>query len=371
MISAMLFYKKLTADLITYGFIVNPYDPCVANKVIQGKQMTVSWHVDDLKVSHMDPKIVDGFIGWVKRTYGAIGEVKVTRGKVHEYLGMRLDYTQAGKVIIDMVDYITSIVRSFSDKELAERKVTSPWTENLFRVDEDSPPLSKEKAEKFHTVTAQGLFACKRGRPDISPAIAYLTTRVRNPNQDDWNKLTRMIKYLKQTKDDRLTLEGDKDMTAKWFVDASFAVHHDYRSHTGAIMTLGKGSIVSISRKQSINTRSSSEAELVAADDAAGPLLWTRRFLEAQGYKSNHILMQDNRSAILWETNGRKSAGKRSRHLDIRYFFIADMKAKGLLSIQYCPTDKMVGDYMTKPLHGGKFKDFRQQIMNLQSTAAE
>jgi hypothetical protein len=133
---------------------------------------------------------------------------------------------------------------------------------------------------------------------------------------------------------------------------------------------MGKGSIINMSRRQSINTRSSTEAKLVAADDAAGPLLWTRRFLEAQGYNTEHHLMQDNRSAMLLESNGRKSAGKRSRHINIRYFFITDMKDKGLLSIRYCPTDDMLGDYHTKPLHGAKFKGFRHQLMNLPPTTA-
>jgi hypothetical protein len=314
--------------------------------------------------------VVDDFLSWVKKTYGSIGVVKITRGKVHDYLGMRLDYTQPGKAIIDMVDYVQSILRSFPVEEFQGRKVNSPWTHDLFNVNDESPQLPREKAEKFHTVTAQGLFVCKRGRPDISPAVAYLTTRVRSPNVDDWAKLVRMMKYLSQTWKDRLTLECDSNMTAKWYVDASFAVHPDFRSHTGATMTMGKGSIINISRKQSINTRSSTEAELVAADDAAGPLLWTRRFLEAQGYNNDHVLYQDNRSAMLLESNGRKSAGKRSRHINVRYFFITDMKEKGLISIRYCPTDDMLGDFMTKPLHGSKFSGFRKQIMNLTPTTA-
>ena len=94
LVSAMLFYKKLKNDLIGYGFKMNAYDPCVANKIVRGRQMTVSWHVDDLKVSHIDPKAVDDFLMWIKRTYGRIGEVKITRGKYHEYLGMKFDYSQ-------------------------------------------------------------------------------------------------------------------------------------------------------------------------------------------------------------------------------------------------------------------------------------
>ena len=74
---------------------------------------------------------------------------------------------------------------------------------------------------------------------------------------------------------------------------------------------MGRGAITSISRKQGMNTRSSTEAELVAADKVVGPMLWTLQFLEAQGYSvKENILYQDNRSAMLLENNGRKSAGK-------------------------------------------------------------
>ena len=132
-------------------------------------------------------------------------------------------------------------------------------------------------------MTAQGLISCKRARPDISPVIAYLTTRVREPNEDDWKKLVRMIKYLDQTKQDCLTLKATKDTVARWFVDAAFAVHPDQKSHTGYYMTLGSGAVISSSKKQKLNTRNSTEAELVATDDAAGPMLWTSRFLLEQG----------------------------------------------------------------------------------------
>jgi hypothetical protein len=103
----------------------------------------------------------------------------------------------------------------------------------------------------------------------------------------------------------------------------------------------------------------------VAADDAAGPMLWTKQFLQAQGYPVMHnVLYQDNKSAIFLETNGRESAGKRSRHLNIRMFFITDQVKKDNIDIRYCPTDDMTGDYMTKPFHGRKFEKFRKQIMN-------
>jgi hypothetical protein len=108
------------------------------------------------------------------------------------------------------------------------------------------------------------------------------------------------------------------------------------------------------------------EAELVAADEVVGPMIWTKNFLEAQGYPlKENILFQDNKSTMLLEANGHASIGKQSRHLNIPLFFVTDQKAKGYIDIQYCPTDLMKGDYMTKPLQGKKFVRFRSQIMNL------
>jgi hypothetical protein len=365
MISSLLFYRKLSADLVKYGFQLNPYDPCVANKLVNTQQLTVSWHIDDLKISHVDTKTVDDFIAWVNLTYGVLKPVTTTRGKIHEYLGMKLDYTINGQVAIDMVDYVKSMVTFFPD-QLEKPKAATPWTESLFTVNTNSKRLDRKDAELFHTMVAKALFLCKRGRPDIAPAVAFLTTRVQQPTVDDWDKLVRMLRFLRQTCDDRLTLRADGSKTIKWMVDASFAVHPDFKSHTGATMTMGEGAITSISRKQKMNTRSSTEAELVAADDVVGSIVWTKLFLEAQGYSiKDNILYQDNRSAILLESNGMQSTGKRSRHLNIRLFFVADQKAKGNLSIEFCPTDKMTGDYMTKPVHGQKFKDFRRQVMNL------
>ena len=140
---------------------------------------------------------------------------------------------------------------------------------------------------------------CKRARPDIAPIIAYLTTRVREPTESDWKKLERMLKFLQQTVNDRLTLRSDGSRVLKLGADAAFAVHEDMRSHTGGMVTMGKGAIMSYSRKQSLNTRSSTEAEIVAADDMVGPMLWTQRFLEAQDYTLRaNVLLQDNQSAI-------------------------------------------------------------------------
>jgi hypothetical protein len=112
---------------------------------------------------------------------------------------------------------------------------------------------------------------------------------------------------------DMVYLSAEDLHLVRWHIDAAFAVHPDFKSHTGGVMTYGGGAVQSISRKQKLNTRSSTEAELVGADDGATMILWTKLFMEAQGYEITHnILYQDNKSAILLETkNGKKSSSKR------------------------------------------------------------
>ena len=197
--------------------------------------------------------------------------------------------------------------------------------------------LGALKAEAFHTTVAKALFLTMRSRPDIRLAVAFLCTRVKEPSTYDWFKLVRMMNFLKRTKQDCLTLAIDDSNTIQWSIDAAFAVHPDMKSHTGMSMTMGRGAIVSLSRKQKLNTRSSTEAELVAVDDCMSQVLWTKYFLEAQGYRTQaHVVLQDNESAIKLENNGHKSMGQRSRHIEIRYFFIADQVQKGNVQIKYC-----------------------------------
>ena len=91
-------------------------------------------------------------------------------------------------------------------------------------------------------------------------------------------------------------------------------------------------------------------------------------FMSEQGYPLENILFQDNQSAILLEKNGKFSSGQRTKHINVRYFFIKDRIDDGEIEVVYCPTDEMIGDFFTKPLQGGKFIKFRSLIMGLHLT---
>jgi hypothetical protein len=335
--------------------------------MVNGNQLTILFHINDLKSSHKDKKVNDEFLKWLQDKYGGHKGVSFTRGPIHSYLGMTLDHFEEGKVKIDMRDYVKEMIEEFPEDLTTGRAATTPAGPDLFgQRPDNSARLDKKKQETFHSIVAKGLFLANQGRPDIQPTIAFLCTRVKDSTVNDWSKLTHMMRYLYNTQELVRTLSADDLSVMKWYVDTSFAVHPDYKSHTGMTMTMGSGAIETISRKQKLNTRSSTHAELVGADDMSVMILWTKFFMEAQGYDiQDNILYQDNKSAILLETNGAKSAGKRSQALNVRYFFLADQVEQGNLRIAYCPTEKMVADYMTKPLQGAKFKEFHQAIMGI------
>jgi hypothetical protein len=125
-------------------------------------------------------------------------------------------------------------------------------------------------------------------------------------------------------------------------------------------LTLGKGILIGISHKQKLNTKSSNEGEIVAVDDA---LCY---FVEFFGYQVIcMVIYQDNQSAILSEKNGKKSPSQRTRHMNIRSFFITDHIKSGELKIKYCPTGEMLADHFTKPIQGEAFYKFYSQMMNI------
>jgi hypothetical protein len=172
------------------------------------------------------------------------------------------------------------------------------------------------------------------------------------------------LKYINGTRKDKLILSADNLHVIKWYVDCAFAVHPDFKSHTGGSMTYGHGAPMSMSRKQKLNTRSSTEAKLVGPDDMSTLILWTKLFMQCQGYEiTKNILYQDNKSTILLEHNGKRSSSKRTRALNIRYFFLTDQIQKGNLIVEYCTTTEMVADYFSKPLQGNFFQKFRKSIM--------
>eukprot|EP00957_Ditylum_brightwellii_P156038 11876615-Ditylum_brightwellii.AAC.1 len=121
--------------------------------MVKDKQLMVCWHMDDLKISHKDSKEVTCMLRWLESKYGRL---RTTRGKVHEYLGITLDFSKCGKVKVIMSEYLKEIIKDFL--EVIQGTVASPASNHLFNIDENGKQLDEILARQFHTSTAKLLF---------------------------------------------------------------------------------------------------------------------------------------------------------------------------------------------------------------------
>ena len=243
----------------------------------------------------------------------------------------------------------------------------NPRYKDFVVIEGKADELTPRQQQKFGSIVPKLLWVTKRGRPDIELPVAFLCTRISKCNSLDWKKLRRLLHFLYATINDVriLSIENMERMLSSFtFVDVAYAVHNDMRSHTGGGLSMGRGLIHSKSSKQKLNTKSSTESEVVGASDYLPYLIWTQNFMAAQGFKfKRNIFYQDNQSAMRLERNGRQSCGQKSRHIDIRYFFIKDRIKSGDIDLQYCPTEIMLADFFTKPLQGKQFKLLRSAVM--------
>ena len=222
--ASLLFYRKLQKELEEYGFEVNPYDPCTANKMTDsGKQMTFVWHVDDLMGSCKDDFELTKLSCYLAKIYGS--KLTMHTGCKHDYLGVNMEFRKDGILGVSLIAYLKNVIAEFP--EIISGKSPMRAADHLFQIadEKEVKHLEEERALAFHHTVAQLLFVSMRARRDIQTAVAFLTTRVKSPDKDDWGKLKRVLKYLNGTKYLKLNLSVDNLGVLKWFVDRSYDVH--------------------------------------------------------------------------------------------------------------------------------------------------
>jgi hypothetical protein len=226
--------------------------------------MTITWHVDDLKILHIDPFQVTKFCQYLASIYG--NGLVVHRGKIHKYLGMDLNFALDGVVQVSMITYTSKVILDFPKS--ITTSCTSLTGNHLFTIPDaaEAKFLPEEQAQAFHHTVAQLLFLCKHTQCNIQTAVLFLTIHIKDPDKGDWEKLKRVLQFLHGTCQMKLNLSANNLTTIQWWVNTSYTTHDDCQGHMGAMMSLGKGATISFSNKLKVNTKSSTESELVGAD---------------------------------------------------------------------------------------------------------
>jgi hypothetical protein len=333
---------------------------CCYNKTFNdGIQLTIIIHVDDLLITCISQTHIDSLILLLTNKYI---DIKVNTGQQIGYLGLVFDFSSVGCVSITAPGFMAELLRTCREPGLA----VSPATEHLFEARDPRESILSGDEDKryFHSEVAKLLYIGKRIFPEILVAVSYLTTRINVVDTDDMSKLARIHSYLNSVKDRGLRLRiGDGTMVVRAYVDASYGVHADHKSHTGCIVKIGDmGASYFKSVKQKIVSKSSTEAELIAASDSANVPLHIACFLRDQGYTIPAVVLyQDNKSAISLLARGYSSSDL-TKHISLRYFWIKERTDGGEMIIEYCPTEIMYANVLTKPIGGKQFIAERDAI---------
>lgn len=355
--SALLWYKHLSATLNRAGYTTSRNDKGVFFKTTStGQKCAIAIHVDDLLVTSTHKDLLDQLLKTLTDTYHDINVQKDSTQLF--YLGMQLDLRyDDGSIFVSQPGFIKDILAAHP----VSRTSVYPATDDLFKCSTMGDPVDvTEYASRLMKLN----FLTKRSRPDISLPVSFLATKMTKPDHFDDSKLTRVYEYISGTKELGITLRPDS-LTIHAWIDASYSVHCDYKSHTAIIVCIGEtsGPVYTKSCKQKLMTDSSTFAELVALHDGVHVVESTLHLMREMGYHDGPaIVHQDNLSTMFLATRGPGIVSK-SRHIPVRYYYVHDCIERGDLTVVHCPTADMRVDYITKPKTGKTFRTQRDLSM--------
>ena len=149
--------QSIQLDRKKQVFTFNPYNACVTKKIVNKKEHTVRFHMKDLIYNHVDRKVNDNFLICLNKIYETHGEVKSTCGTVHDYLGMTFDFSEKGKVKVDMIDHMAAMFDDFSTKFKPDDTAPNPAAEDSF-AEVTADDLDTQQASEYNTFFAKGVF---------------------------------------------------------------------------------------------------------------------------------------------------------------------------------------------------------------------
>jgi hypothetical protein len=325
----------------------NGFKPTLADKCMYIKHdvdglLILSIHVDDLLLTSPSARARREFEDWLSKQF----QINIQRDNV-SYLGMSITRTQSGAISVRQPGYIQSLLERCNCLHVAKPPPT-PTAPDFMEIDPDSPPCDKTE---FLSLVMALMFLARLTRPDILMPVSYLATRTSVATEQDYRKLLRIARYLSGTPNVGLLFK-DSDLIARLFADASHGIYPDGHGQAGIVITLGSAPIFCRSTKIKSITRSSSESELVALEDAATYVVWLRALLHEllgpESVSSPTAVFQDNKSTIIMAVQGGNF--KRTKHLICKEGFVRERILHGDMKLIYLPSGAMLADMLTKPL---------------------
>jgi hypothetical protein len=357
-----LWHDRISEILLSIGFKRSKIDAALFYRKRDAAMQIVSLHVDDLFHACNSASFASELELKLSEVFGDLKWERDTLDYLSVHFVQQSDYT----VHADM----TAMIQRILSKAGVSQPAKTPSSTNLFEAMDDDQQDYSTDTTKFRSSVAELIYLTKL-RVDIIMEVTHLATLVMNPGPIAFKKLERVHRYLFATSHQYVKF-GTDQLILQVFADSSYASHPaTSRSHGGRIMIVrlgpGSGAIYSKSKEHKFNklvTQSSTEAEILEAGEGARTGLPFARILQELGVfsKVQFVLFQDNQSTLHLGHTGEGYAGK-AKHFRVRFHFIKEMIEDGEMILVYCPTDRMLADFLTKSLPAAQFILLRDVAM--------
>jgi hypothetical protein len=339
--SGLKWNETITKYLHSIGFKQSSNDPCLFLRMRDGKLTgMIVLYVDDILLSC--------------KTQQELREVrdKLTArfsmnllGKPKSYLGMNIERDENG-IKVSYVDYIDKLLKKFG-MDSAKPQAT-PFAKRPEPRQEHEEQVS---ISSMREAVGALLYLARGARPDIACVVSQLARFQTDPGQEHLIAIKRVLRYLKGTRDYCMYFSAKQELQLRGYSDSDYAGDTSTRRSTGGfVFLIGDTPISWRSKLQPSVALSSTESEYVALSNAAQEANYLRALLYEFGIDIDKptIIYEDNQAAIAIANNAQYHG--RLKHIDVRVHFVRDQVRAGQVRIEYCPTDQMVADIMTKPL---------------------
>lgn len=343
---------ELNSVLVACGLKQSDADKCFYVNQSESKITMVLLYVDDVAIASNDCE----FVHMLKQRLADKFEVK-DLGEMKTFLGLNVSQNNAS-ISIDQVKLIEDLLMKYNMSEC--NVVPTPAEASKSEPDDKKQLLSK--SVPFRNLIGSLNYIANVTRPDISFAVNKLARNMENPSEADWIAAKRILRYLKGTKELRITFGRSKTIHLKLYTDADFGGSDDRKSTSGFIAQVNNAPIAWYSRKQSIVMLSTMEAEYVGLASAVQEGLFIKQLFDSIKMCDVELKVYvDNQSCIQYCMNER-SPRRNTKHIDIKFHFVKDLVAKEIVKLDYVQTGKNAADICTKALMKIKHQEMLELV---------
>jgi hypothetical protein len=345
--------KRFSQFLQKHNLIVSDADPCLFYRNDEKGKMFVVLYVDDGLVAWENAEAVKSLID------DLISEFKITTSTASSFLSLQIKTLHDGSISINQAQYTLKVLSKYGMSEC--HKVATPIESNKDSA-ENSEYITDTNIP-YREAVGSLLYLATGTRPDIAYAVSIAAQAVERPTMKDWCLVKRIMRYLKGTVDMGIVYHSSAQKgILKAYSDADFAGDLSSRkSTTGVMCTYMDGAVLWSSQKQRVVALSTTEAELIAACEAAKDVIWlTRMLTELTSLSAKPVVNVDNMSTIKLIKNA--TFHRRSKHIDVRFYFIREQVEQGNLDVEHVPGVDQLADILTKPLHKGRLERLRDML---------